>query len=371
MLNVKLPLILDTATGTTYMKYGMKPGEKSWKFAYEHPDMLYNFQKGLYDAGSDAVLTSTFGIVQGKDPIDLNAAVGVTKVARQAAGKDKLVIGAVSPIGRYLYPYGDMSFDEAVERYGEVIRAIDPYVDLFMTETNIQTSETRAAVCAMKKYSNKQIIATLTIDQSGKTLSGDLLLPSLFTLADAEADCFGVNCSFGAVSVAEHLIPVIPYAEAIGVTVAAKPNAGLPDKPSTLEEFGGAMKKMYDAGAAVLGGCCGTTVEHVILLKEMTERSAPGKITPADIDFSKVVSNTREYAVIGDDLPDPVEISEFLSDDLDEQDCDYAVIEIGEGQTGELLAQLPYITKPFALCGDEAEYEKFKRVYCGKTIFIK
>ena len=370
MLNTKLPMILDTATGTTFMKLGMKPGEKSWKFAADNPDKLYAFQKGLYDAGSDAVLTSTFGICQGKDTIDLAAAVKVSQVAREAAG-DKIVIGAVSPIGRYLYPYGDMKFDEAVERYGEVVRAIDPYVDLFMTETNIQTSETRAAVCAMKKYSNKQVIATLTIDQSGKTLSGDLLLPSLFTLADAGADCFGVNCSFGAVSVAEHLIPIIPYAEAIGVTVAAKPNAGLPDKPSTLEEFGGAMQKMYDAGVAVLGGCCGTVTDHVRLLKEMTNRSAPGKITPADIDFSKVVSNTREYAVIGDDLPDAVEISEFIADDIDEQDCDYAVIDIERGQTGELLSQLPYISKPFALCGDEEEYEEFKRVYCGKTIFIK
>ena len=371
MLKTKLPMILDIATGTTYMKYGMKPGEKSWKFAYEHQDMLYNFQKGLYDIGSDAVLTSTFGIVQGKDPIDLNAAIGVAKVAREAAGNDKYVIGAVSPIGRYLYPYGDMSFDEAVERYGEVVRAIDPYVDLFMTETNIQTSETRAAVCAMKKYSNKQIIATLTIDQSGKTLSGDLLLPSLFTLADAGADCFGVNCSFGAVSVAEHLIPIVPYAEAIGVTVAAKPNAGLPDKPTPVEEFAGAMQRMYDAGISVLGGCCGTGPEHIVVLKEMTGRSAPGKITPADIDFSKVVSNTREYAVIDGELPDPVEISEFLADDIDEQDQPYAVIKIEEGQSGELMSQLPYTTKPFALCGDEAEYEEFKRVYCGKTLFLK
>jgi 5-methyltetrahydrofolate--homocysteine methyltransferase len=371
MLKTKLPLILDTATGTTYMKYGMKPGEKSWKFAYEHPDMLYNFQKGLYDIGSDAVLTSTFGIVQGKDPINIEAAVGVSKVAREAAGSDKLVIGAVSPIGRYLYPYGDMRFDEAVERYGEVVSAIDPYVDMFMTETNIQTSETRAAVCAFKKYSDKPVIATLTIDQSGKTLSGDLLLPSLFTLADAGADCFGVNCSFGAASVAEHLIPIVPYAEAIGVTVAAKPNAGLPDKPTPVEEFAAAMQRMYDAGVSVIGGCCGTGPEHIVVLKEMIERSAPGKITPADVDFSRIVSNTRAYAEIGDDLPDPVEISEFLSDDIDEQDEDYAVIKIEKGQADELMSQLPYINKPFALCGDFDEYEKFRRVYCGKTIFIK
>ncbi len=102
----------------------------------------------------------------------------------------------------------------------------------------------------------------------------------------------------------------------------------------------------------------------------MIERSAPGKITPADIDFSKIVSNTRAYTEIGDDLPEPVEISEFLSDDIDEQDEDYAVIKIEKGQADELMAQLQYITKPFALCGDRGEFEKFRRIYCGKTVFI-
>lgn len=373
MFGYKLPFILDGSTGTSLMKTGLKPGVKTYDFVLEHPSALEEIQRGYLQAGSDSVIAATFGIAEGTHPIDADKVRRVVEISRKVCGGSPLGLD-LSPIGKYLYPYGDGDFEAAAERYGQLIRAAGQSVDYYIVETSIQAAEARAAAVAVRSFTAKPVIVSLTVGKGGRTLSGDALLPSMFALVNAGADAFGVNCAFGPDLLREPLLQLVPYAEALGIPLVAKPNAGVPDEHGgylPLELFAENMRAMYSGGVEILGGCCGTGAEHISAIKQITLETKVEKPAPADIKFDRIVCNSRAWAQLDPDrLPEPIECGDFTADDIDEQENDAALIRLTPGDADALTSQLPFIQKPFALCGDEAEAEKFNKTYCGKAVFV-
>jgi 5-methyltetrahydrofolate--homocysteine methyltransferase len=278
-------LILDGATGTELQAQGMSMGVSPEIFGMENPKALHAVHRGYLDAGSDIIYTCTFGANRFKlaeygtlDVHEVNRKLAT--IARQAAGKKGLVAGDIGPTGRFVEPFGDLDFEEAVECFKEQARGLrEGGVDLFVIETMIDIQEARAALIAIKEISDLFTMVTMTFESSGRTLNGTDPVSALITLQALGADAVGCNCSAGP----KEMVPLIramkPYAT---VPLVAKPNAGLPRLkdgttyfemgPSEFSEF---ALPLVDAGVNLIGGCCGTTSEHIKELKGKVSGLSP------------------------------------------------------------------------------------------------
>jgi 5-methyltetrahydrofolate--homocysteine methyltransferase len=309
-------VILDGATGTELQARGMPDGVAPEMFCIENPETVKAVHRGYLDAGSDIVYSCTFGANRYKlasyglsDAYDVNRRLAM--IAREAAGNKGLVAGDMGPTGRFVEPFGDLGFEDAVQCFKEQAQGLlDGGVDLFVIETMIDLQETRAALIAVKEISDKFTICSLTFDASGRTLNGTDTLSALVTLQSLGADAVGCNCSAGP----KEMIPLIrqmkPFAK---VPLVAKPNAGLPRLKEgktffdmSPEEFSGYAPAFVEAGANLLGGCCGTTPDHIRMLKERCTSLRPQeplrKSLSAVCSYAKTVMLDRggPLAIIGE-----------------------------------------------------------------------
>jgi len=278
-------VILDGATGTELQAQDMPQGVSPEIFCIENPRSIEAVHRGYLDAGSDVIYTCTFGantfkLAQygAKDVREVNRRLAA--IARQAAGRKGFVAGDIGPTGRFVEPFGDLGFEDAVKCFKEQAKGlIEGGVDLFVIETMIDIQEARAALIAVKEISDLFTIVTMIFEPSGRTLNGTDPVSSLVTLQALGADAVGCNCSTGP----KEMIPLIrtmkPHAK---VPLVAKPNAGLPRQKDGItyfdmdaEEFSGFARDFVDAGANMLGGCCGTTPEHIRVLKERSIGLSP------------------------------------------------------------------------------------------------
>ena len=169
-------MILDGATGTELIKAGMPSGVCPEEWILSHPDVISDIQKRYAGSGSNAVLAPTFGANRevlsryGLSEKTAEMNIALARLSRAAAG-NALVGGDLSPTGKYLRPIGDMDADTLIDIYFEQAKALDPYVDFFMIETNMDLAATRMAVLGAKKASQKPIFVTMTVTESGKTMS--------------------------------------------------------------------------------------------------------------------------------------------------------------------------------------------------------
>lgn len=371
-----LPFVLDGATGTALMAAGMPNGACPEKWILEHPEKLEAIQRGYYAAGSDAVLAPTFGGNRPSlernglyDCVERN--VELAKLSRGLGGG--FVGGDLSPTGQFLRPYGDAVFDEIVAIYAEQAAAIEPYVDFFISETNISLAEARAAVVGIKSVSDKPVFVTLTVDKNGRTMSGDDMLCALLTLAELGISAFGANCSVGPGDLLETLRPLAPYAAGLGVALIAKPNAGMPhDTPQgrvfdlDAESFGEYVPQFLEAGIYVIGGCCGTDAGYIKQIREAVDSFALSAELPQK-DSSKLICNAKQIAEIDPDrLPEPLAADDEIFDCEDE----FAVVRVESESDAEfLLENAAMLTAPIALTGDSDCCAKVIREYCGKIIY--
>ena len=276
---------LDGATGTELVKRGMPAGVCPEAWVLEHPDALAAVQQAYAESGSDLVYAPTFGA----NPLKL-AEFGLEKrtaeinrklaeISRRAV-PGKLVFGDIAPTGQLIEPFGPLPFEQAVEVYKEQIRAlIDGGVDGFAVETMMDLQEARAALIAVRELCDLPVIVTLTFEPGGRTLTGVHPVSALVTLQALGADAFGCNCSTGPTEMAELLRELKPYAS---IPLVAKPNAGMPhlvDGETRFdlapEAFAEASVALIDAGANLLGGCCGTSPAHLAALHEKLATRAP------------------------------------------------------------------------------------------------
>lgn len=273
----KGPIILDGATGTNLMAAGMPIGVCPEAWILEHKEVLLNLQRGYVEAGTNIVYAPTFtgnrikleeyGLADRITEINTE----LVRLSREAVGDKALVAGDMTMTGQQLFPLGELMFEELVEVYEEQASILDKAgADLFVVETMMSLQECRAAVLAIKEVSDKPVMVTLTYNEDGRTLYGTPPEAAVVVLQSLGVDVIGINCSTGPMEMIE---PVKIMAEYATIPILAKPNAGLPELVDgetvyrmTPEEFAEAGAALVEAGAAIVGGCCGTTPEHIAAL---------------------------------------------------------------------------------------------------------
>lgn len=276
------PIFLDGATGSNLQKKGMPTGVCPEKWILDNAQVLLDLQKEFVDAGSHIVYAPTFTANRIKlkeygleDQIrQMNH--DLVAISREAAKDRALVAGDITMTGEQLAPMGTLDFEELVDIYKEQIGYLEEAgVDLLVVETMMSLQETRAAIIAAKEVSNLAIMATMTFESDGRTLYGTDAQTAAVVLESLGAAAIGTNCSTGP----DKMTEIIRQMAAVTtVPIIAKPNAGLPsldEAGNTIydmeaPEFAASMKELVEAGASILGGCCGTTPEYIRMLKETT-----------------------------------------------------------------------------------------------------
>ena len=273
------PVILDGATGTNLMDAGMPIGVCPEAWILEHPDVLIELQSRYVEAGSNIVYAPTFtgnriklkeyGLEDNIEQINTE----LVRLSKEAVGDKALVAGDMTMTGEQLFPLGELMFEELVEVYKEQAKLLaEAGVDLFVVETMMSLQESRAAVLAIKEVSDLPIMVTLTYNEDGRTLFGTPPETAVVVLQSLGVDAIGINCSTGPM---EMVAPVKKMAEYATVPIIAKPNAGFPELEGkktiyrmTPEEFAKAGVALVEAGAAIVGGCCGTRPDHIKALAD-------------------------------------------------------------------------------------------------------
>lgn len=304
-------VMLDGATGTNLQKAGMPVGVCPEAWILENRDIMIDLQRRFVEAGTQILYAPTFTgnriklAEYGLDNklVEINQAlVGISKEA--AAGK-AYVAGDMTMTGQQLYPMGELTFEELVDVYKEQAKVLyEAGVDVFIVETMMSLQETRACVLAIKETCDLPIMATLTFEKDGRTLYGTPPEAAVVVLQGLGVDAVGLNCSTGPEDMVDTVRTMYEYAD---IPIIAKPNAGLPELENgqtvyktTPEEFARDGKLLIEAGAHIVGGCCGTTPDHIRALHEAVKAMKP--LTGKAI-HRRVLASERQVAEIQLDGP--------------------------------------------------------------------
>lgn len=309
-------LILDGACGTQLQREGMPDGVSPEIWSLENPEIIRAVHSGYQKAGADIVYTSTFGANRIKLGAYGKYDVGrvnkeLALIAKKAVNGRALVAGDIGPTGRFVEPFGPLDFEEAVGIFKEQVKGLlSAGVDLFVIETMMDIQEARAALVAVKELSDKFVMVTMTYEPDGRTLNGTDPLTALNILQSLGADSVGCNCSAGPRQMLQIIRAMKPYAK---VPLIAKPNAGMPELVNGRtyfnmdpEKFASFAKALISAGVSFLGGCCGTTPEHIKQLKKRVSGIKP-LVSPAK-SFSLLssarksvnLSGRRSFTIVGE-----------------------------------------------------------------------
>ena len=271
-------LYFDGGTGTVLQKMGLISGESPEIMNLEKREAVLNLHLDYLNAGADIIKTNTFGINSLKyDDVEkqLKAAVDIAKEAVSLSGRDAYVAFDVGPTGRMLVPFGDLSFEDAVEIFAQNMSLAEKLgADLILIETMSDMYETKAAVLAAKENSTLPIFVTCAFGSDGKLLTGADPSSLVAMFEGIGVSAIGINCSGGPHELLGVLEEFIKYSS---VPIVVNPNAGLPTVVSGeavynmgADEFAECVAKMCYMGASIVGGCCGTTPEHIRALVEKT-----------------------------------------------------------------------------------------------------
>ena len=297
----KGPVFLDGATGSNLQKAGMPTGVCPEQWILDHPDVIVDLQKRYIEAGTQILYAPTFSGNRIKleeygladKIVEINTKL--VQLCKEAAGDKGLVCDDMTMTGESLEPMGDLELEELIDIYKEQAKILyEAGVDLFVVETMMSLAETRAAVLAIKETCDLPVMVSMTFDEKGKTLYGNTPEGCMVVLQSLGADIVGINCSTGPEKMAEMVRQMKKYAN---VPILAKPNAGLPqmvDGETVYdmgpEEFASFGPMLMEAGASVLGGCCGTTPEHIARLVETTKDIVP---VPVMKEHKRVLASER------------------------------------------------------------------------------
>ena len=312
-------LILDGATGTELAKKGLPAGCCPEAWILDHPQAMLDLQKSYIQAGSTIIYTPTFGGNRHKlanfglqdQADDMNRRLAA--LSREAAGSRAAVFGDLAPTGLMVEPMdGGAPFDDIMDIYRQQARSLlDAGVEGFVIETMLDIQEARAALLAVRELApDMPVLCSMTYEQDGRTLTGTDPATAVVILQSLGADAVGCNCSAGPAEMARLIAAMRPYAR---VPLIAKPNAGLPKLVNGKTQFemdaaafAATIPALVEAGAGLIGGCCGTTPEHIRMAAE-TARTLPVP-TPAEhipvclASSRKIVSVSpdRPFAIIGE-----------------------------------------------------------------------
>lgn len=303
-------LYFDGGMGTLLQSKGLKPGELPETWNLTRPDEIIDIHRQYFEAGSDIVLTNTFGANALKFHDSqyhlkeiTEAAIANAKRARALGVHDNrqtYIALDVGPTGRLLKPMGDLGFEEAYETFREVMCYGEAAgADFIHIETMSDTYEVKAAILAAKENTKLPVTVTMIFDEKGKLLTGGDVPAVVAMLEGLRVDALGLNCGLGP----RQMLPVLKEVmEYTSIPVIVKPNAGLPKQRNgevyydvEPEEFAETMEEVLKLGVSAIGGCCGTTPKHI---KAMTERAARRKPHPPAGNEDTIVSSYGRAVVL-------------------------------------------------------------------------
>ena len=304
-------LFLDGGMGTLLQAEGLAPGELPETWNIEHPEKVEVIHRRYYEAGSDVVLANTFGANVCKFHDDrytveevIRAGIANAKRAGEQIGKETYVALDMGPTGKLLKPMGDLDFDDAYEAFAEAVRYGEKYgADLIHIETMSDTYEVKAAILAAKENSSLPVFVTMIFDERGKLLTGGDVPSVVAMLEGLRVDALGLNCGLGP----KQMLPILnDLRRYTSLPIIVKPNAGLPKQKNgetyydvEPDEFARIMQEVVKEGACVIGGCCGTTPEHI---KKLVEECKELPLREIEKKHDTIVSSYGQ-AVILDDMP--------------------------------------------------------------------
>lgn len=397
-------LFFDGAMGTMLQKNGLSAGEIPETWNITHRDTVYAIHKAYADAGCNIIKSNTFGAnalkFKGTDYTVEEIVTSAIDIAKTAvSGKDKTFVALdLGPTGKLLKPYGELPFETAYELYKQqVIAGKKAGADLVLIETMGDTYEIKAAVLAAKENCDLPIVVTMIFDESGKLLTGSDIKTAVFMLEGLGVDAIGFNCGLGPRQMLSLLPELLKYSS---TPLAVNPNAGLPECVNgvtffnvTPEDFANDLKELAEMGVSLLGGCCGTTPEH---LKEAVKLCKDIPVLPVKQKSITAVTSYSKTAVIGER---PIIIGErinptgkkklkaalvsgdsgyIFSEALSQVECGADVLDVNVG--------LPEIDEPKVMCdtvkgiqgitnlplqidtSDPAAMEQALRIYNGKPL---
>ena len=337
----KRVIFFDGAMGTILQEKGLLPGQAPELWSLEHPDQIRNIHLAYLNAGADIVLSNTFGANPFKCrengtelPALISAGVSLARQAVEEAGHGMVALD-VGPSGKLLAPLGDLLFEDAVEAFAQIVQAgAAAGADCILIETMNDLYEAKAALLAAKENTALPVFVTMTFDQDGKLLTGGDIQTMAATLEGLDADAIGMNCGLGP----KQMLKLVRELRACTkLPLVVNPNAGLPKEREGRtyydvgpEEFAEYMAQIVQAGAWAVGGCCGTTTEHlrrtVALCKDMPCLPLPEKRKTVVTSGSRAVELGNAPVIIGERI-NPTGKARFKQA-LREKDLSYI---LGEG----------------------------------------
>jgi len=282
-------VLLDGATGSNLRMASMPVGVCAEQWVLEHPAVLQALQRAYADAGSQIVYAPSFSANRislqrfglQDQVVEMNARLAA--ISREAVGGKALVAGDITTTGEMLEPAGSLSLDELYTVYQEQVRALaDAGVDLLVAETMLSVQETAVALDAARSVCDLPVMCTLTLQADGSAIYGGSAAEAVTTLQELGAAAVGLNCSVGP----DQLVAVVAHMRSVArVPIIAKPNAGMPvinDKGEAIysmaaSDFARHVARLVEAGAGIVGGCCGTTPAYIRELAKLL-RAENGKV---------------------------------------------------------------------------------------------
>jgi 5-methyltetrahydrofolate--homocysteine methyltransferase len=276
IINQGTILVSDGATGTNLQARGLPPGMPSEKWVEDKPDMIIGLHKDFINAGSDIILTSTFNATRTRlEQFGLGERVAqinhkAVELARKASeGRNVFVAGSIGPLGHLLKPYGELEESTAFDAYSEQAKALsEAGVDLIVIETQYDINEAGLAIKAAQNHNSIPLICSFSYDRGTRTMMG--VNPTMMgnEISKLGVSLIGINCGR---SLQDNLNALHELRKSTQLPLWFKPNAGLPviDEEGhstytvTPEMMGEQIKSWLDAGAQIVGGCCGTTPDHL------------------------------------------------------------------------------------------------------------
>lgn len=316
--------LLDGAMGTLLQQQGyLRPGDCPELSNIEHPQAIENIHRSYIKAGSDLIQTNTFGANRIKlneygcaDKVKEICRAAVFNAKKAVDGTNTRILGDMGPTGKFISPLGDTDFEDVYQAYYEQASILaESGVDLLLIQTIIDIQEMRAAILAAKEAApNIPIMCEFSFSEDGRTITGTTPEAAAVLLESLGASIIGANCSLGP----DKLIPLISRMSAVSnLPLVIQPNAGLPKlidgktvfplHPNDMAEY---VQAMVNSGATYIGGCCGTSPEHLAAMRQALDRAVPYKrkvITPPT-----ALTSRTSIVYIGEGHP-PVIIGERIN----------------------------------------------------------
>ena len=278
-------LLADGATGTNLFEMGLESGEAPELWCAAHPDRVRALHQGFVDAGADIILSNSFGgtrhrlkLHHAQDRVlELNRmAAAIARDVADAADRTVIVAGSVGPTGELLVPLGALTYDEAVAAFAEQIEGLKAGgADVIWVETMSAPDEMKAAIEAARRH-EMPVTVTASFDTAGRTMMG--VLPAEMSAITDGALAFGANCGVGASDILASLLEM-----GGDRPVIVKGNCGIPQFRGAEVHYSGTPEQMaeytrlaIDAGARIIGGCCGTSFEHLRVMRAAMDEHRKG-----------------------------------------------------------------------------------------------